>query len=290
MSVFPLGSMPTGSSPLARGLPGGLGEHHADGRIIPARAGFTSGAAPRCRRRGDHPRSRGVYARCRLTPWASSGSSPLARGLQAFRRFEVPRPGIIPARAGFTSRASNSVNAGRGSSPLARGLPDRRQDRGHVGGIIPARAGFTACNRSRIEWSWDHPRSRGVYRLACFESHGQSGSSPLARGLPEDHGRRPARRGIIPARAGFTTTKDFFVVADKDHPRSRGVYLPVPLVPALTSGSSPLARGLLGMLGKTSWWTGIIPARAGFTNYHRFLYCDTEDHPRSRGVYTSIWT
>ena len=254
-----------GSSPLARGLRVRISVGVNADRIIPARAGFTSGAAPRCRRRGDHPRSRGVYARCRLTPWASSGSSPLARGLQAFRRFEVPRPGIIPARAGFTSRASNSVNAGRGSSPLARGLPDRRQDRGHVGGIIPARAGFTACNRSRIEWSWDHPRSRGVYRLACFESHGQSGSSPLARGLPEDHGRRPARRGIIPARAGFTTTKDFFVVADKDHPRSRGVYLACSVKHRGGRGSSPLARGLPTITGSCTATQRIIPARAGFT-------------------------
>ena len=50
-----------GSSPLARGL---LVRRHplqGGGRIIPARAGFTSRGARRRRRRRDHPRSRGVY-------------------------------------------------------------------------------------------------------------------------------------------------------------------------------------------------------------------------------------
>ena len=50
-----------GSSPLARGLRAGPAAQGRDGRIIPARAGFTR---PRGRCSGpgsDHPRSRGVY-------------------------------------------------------------------------------------------------------------------------------------------------------------------------------------------------------------------------------------
>ena len=54
----------------------------------------------------------------------------------------------------------------------------------------------------------------------------------------------------------------------------------------MRSGSSPLARGLLatGMLNIFS--TGIIPARAGFTEHFDMMTGFTEDHPRSRGVYT----
>ena len=54
-------TIPSGSSPLARGLPLGraAGESHAG--IIPARAGFTPAAPERRTQRGDHPRSRGVY-------------------------------------------------------------------------------------------------------------------------------------------------------------------------------------------------------------------------------------
>ena len=91
-----------GSSPLARGLlKREAGVPDVEG-IIPARAGFTRGGAPRPGRPADHPRSRGVYATRRAAAWASIGSSPLARGLhdtdaalKALRR-------IIPARAGFT--------------------------------------------------------------------------------------------------------------------------------------------------------------------------------------------
>ena len=50
-----------------------------------------------------------------------------------------------------------------------------------------------------------------------------------------------------------------------DHPRSRGVYeCVVRAGPALT-GSSPLARGLQGVLLLRVEQVGIIPARAGFT-------------------------
>ena len=175
-----------GSSPLARGLPSYLIRHFGNAGIIPARAGFT-GCHPRCDpRRGDHPRSRGVY---RVTPAASAtdaGSSPLARGLRGLRDRDAPRPGIIPARAGFTRPAKPVGRLPRdhprsrgvygtcwllrphvpGSSPLARGLLLRATAFGGRHRIIPARAGFTACPHAIERRSEDHPRSRGVY-LAC---------------------------------------------------------------------------------------------------------------------------
>ena len=84
--VYPLavfkGGMLNGSSPLARGLPSDDAGDALEGRIIPARAGFTAGtheALLPCR---DHPRSRGVYNRGRPRPGRPGGSSPLARGLR----------------------------------------------------------------------------------------------------------------------------------------------------------------------------------------------------------------
>ena len=57
-----------GSSPLARGLPAAPGLQDGDGRIIPARAGFT-GLRGRPGPGGrDHPRSRGVYSLLRVRP------------------------------------------------------------------------------------------------------------------------------------------------------------------------------------------------------------------------------
>ena len=153
-----------GSSPLARGLRLRVGAQGQPGRIIPARAGFTS---PRCGTTSstrDHPRSRGVYPNPSIRFPMSPGSSPLARGLRPRRlsvRFMVR---IIPARAGFTNcapptasptadhprsrgvytRSSRAWTRPDGSSPLARGLPRGPASGRRRSGIIPARAGFTS--------------------------------------------------------------------------------------------------------------------------------------------------
>ena len=175
-----------GSSPLARGLQANGLSQLLTNRIIPARAGFTLGLP---RRRGggrDHPRSRGVYASVGRVTSRVTGSSPLARGLRASRTRRSIRPGIIPARAGFTrpqpacripqqdhprSRGVypnwiRAVTRVRGSSPLARGLPTSSSPTKSTGRIIPARAGFTGPPVSGSVRGWDHPRSRGVYSRA----------------------------------------------------------------------------------------------------------------------------
>ena len=50
-----------------------------------------------------------------------------------------------------------------------------------------------------------------------------------------------------------------------DHPRSRGVYAARAIADDEGTGSSPLARGLLGAVVSVGSNGGIIPARAGFT-------------------------
>ena len=54
-------------------------------------------------------------------------------------------------------------------------------------------------------------------------------------------------------------------MAFEDHPRSRGVYLPMTVAQMAKAGSSPLARGLLVNGHRIVILAGIIPARAGFT-------------------------
>ena len=193
----------------------------------------------------DHPRSRGVYRRCRPGGSDDHGSSPLARGLRSLVNLRVNGIRIIPARAGFTPRQCRPASARPdhprsrgvytmpaqsriempGSSPLARGLLDgNRRVRGEHR-IIPARAGFTG----RLRRSKDSPE----------------GSSPLARGLLCVDGANAAGQRIIPARAGFTTSRASNQPSMKDHPRSRGVYDPFSSASVALAGSSPLARGLL---------------------------------------------
>ena len=70
---------------------------------------------------------------------------------------------------------------------------------------------------------------------------------------------------IIPARAGFTKRVEEKANRAEDHPRSRGVYIFVTFGYAVDLGSSPLARGLLGLPFPISLSSRIIPARAGFT-------------------------
>ena len=73
------------------------------------------------------------------------------------------------------------------------------------------------------------------------------------------------RRGIIPARAGFTEVNFLRVNNITDHPRSRGVYVTGAELPENMTGSSPLARGLQQAARGHGAHRGIIPARAGFT-------------------------
>ena len=114
------------------------------------------------------------------------GSSPLARGLLVGALGEG-EPGLDhPRSRGVYGARAHGGHALVGSSPLARGL---RVSRGHDDereGIIPARAGFTDAAVPENYDGWDHPRSRGVYDVYDFCATKQSGSSPLARGLPPD--------------------------------------------------------------------------------------------------------
>ena len=172
-----------------------------------------------------------------------------------------------------------------GSSPLARGLRGMTALGGIVGRIIPARARFTDKIDDLLTKGKDHPRSRGVYTRQFGCAAHPIGSSPLARGL---HAGRPCVAGpprIIPARAGFTTRSDEAKHDSTDHPRSRGVYRRRPAAAQLLQGSSPLARGLLCAVARGWRWSGIIPARAGFTLVDATLTYCCRDHPRSRGVY-----
>ena len=192
----------------------------------------------------DHPRSRGVYYQ------QPSANEVMIR--------------IIPARAGFTragcagvqlfadhprSRGVYSGGCGGfgrslGSSPLARGLLPGDEARAGGRGIIPARAGFTRHTGRAPPMRRDHPRSRGVYFSLPPMLARKQGSSPLARGLPAmlDVIGDPER--IIPARAGFTRIGELIIIDTRDHPRSRGVYCPLPRRGQGVLGSSPLARGL----------------------------------------------
>ena len=110
-----------GSSPLARGLLADFTMELREVRIIPARAGFTLSRLSTASRPSDHPRSRGVYQRFGEGFIVAHGSSPLARGLLNVNSEKRERMGIIPARAGFTSRTCFSMHC-VSDHPRSRGV------------------------------------------------------------------------------------------------------------------------------------------------------------------------
>ena len=112
---------PTGSSPLARGLPSATGIAPMTSWIIPARAGFTVPLRDQVRPPQDHPRSRGVYLEPEVLDDGPAGSSPLARGLPAGGLGDEAAPGIIPARAGFTPTATRAPPC-TADHPRSRGV------------------------------------------------------------------------------------------------------------------------------------------------------------------------
>ena len=214
-----------GSSPLARGLRRCRCAARTRTRIIPARAGFTHAcrtrpyeAADHPRSRGvypatattypstrDHPRSRGVYVTGSTRAGRDGGSSPLARGLPHRTSLFCDCHRDHPRSRGVYLAAQAGRMCPPGSSPLARGLRSDPRTADTSPRIIPARAGFTSWRPKPAGTRRDHPRSRGVYEMRKHSKRSASGSSPLARGLHRRENSGRNHRGIIPARAGFTS-------------------------------------------------------------------------------------
>ena len=109
------------------------------------------------------------------------------------------------------------------------------------------------------------------------------GSSPLARGTHSSDQKRRQRPGLIPARAGNTATPKNTVSGSRAHPRSRGEHRAEWHLVICLVGSSPLARGTLGLEVCHSLEVGLIPARAGNTWGLDGDGKKAGAHPRSRG-------
>ena len=231
-----------GSSPLARGTLYGIVTKEQAAGLIPARAGNTETNSTGYLRRQAHPRSRGEHYKDTYPRKMEPGSSPLARGTRELPFAKIPRPGLIPARAGNTmprrtflpalrahprSRGEHSTAAlcastASGSSPLARGTRELPFAKIPRPGLIPARAGNT---RQRIPCTSPvraHPRSRGEHPGEDGSTEIHPGSSPLARGTPGHPLANHGKSGLIPARAGNTRRPLEVILNVGAHPRSRG--------------------------------------------------------------------
>ncbi len=153
-------------------------------------------------------------------------------------------------------------------------------------GLIPARAGSTWEALRAARGSWAHPRSRGEHGLPHPNVFMQRGSSPLARGALFDVLSDLGADGLIPARAGSTTSISPCSARTAAHPRSRGEHCARSSAARFSNGSSPLARGAPGAVASGCCGCGLIPARAGSTHGMPLSFLPVPAHPRSRGEHT----
>ena len=294
-----------GSPPLARGIQNKISSFLMSIGITPACAGNTYAFIPLygvCR---DHPRLRGEYYQNMVNFQSRLGSPPLARGILCDNAHINKVDRITPACAGNTASGrtaripyldhprlrgeygdmSCNPQVVMGSPPLARGIPPRLQKLRINKGITPACAGNTGCLLSPQSYRRDHPRLRGEYANTNVSMMGETGSPPLARGIPKTGDAVDLKQGITPACAGNTVELNIIDSLSKDHPRLRGEYDSQYFKAKPKPGSPPLARGILTVIGVPPYAARITPACAGNTSVTWTLYTRYQDHPRLRGEY-----
>ena len=287
-----------------RGQPDRLGVTESGGRIIPARAGPTTGICDLTRSLADHPRACGANTMIGTFFSPGNGSSPRVRGQLMHNSADKPLMRIIPARAGPTRRRGRcgsrlpdhpracGANRGEGrflrfrygSSPRVRGQRHRRPSRFHGLRIIPERAGPTPRKNTLHHPGQDHPRACGANADVEGNDLTKVGSSPRVRGQHCCRGNwMPAPR-IIPARAGPTCLTGGLAIRSSDHPRACGANPSKRCRTTAKHGSSPRVRGQRRGEHRRHDQQRIIPARAGPTRGSGIAGRYPEDHPRACGA------
>ena len=180
--------------------------YRPNGRIIPAYAGSTLGAARRKDGPEDHPRVCGEHLGNKVGSDGLEGSSPRMRGAQGVIVPTIQGMRIIPAYAGSTTgsprtacaapdhprvcgehqRQDQGMTPAEGSSPRMRGAPPDGRVLHDAAGIIPAYAGSTEVRCTSTSPHGDHPRVCGEHRRVAPTVIPRLGSSPRMRGA-RDH-------------------------------------------------------------------------------------------------------
>ena len=213
----------------------------------------------------------------------NNGSSPLARGTLRAQRYAVRIRRFIPACAGnslpdmkvvpplsvhprlrgelacYVCNRRHKI----GSSPLARGTQLREAITTLCSRFIPACAGNSSKVSAKKLRITVHPRLRGELILNVHPDQKMDGSSPLARGTPLCPGSSITSNRFIPACAGNSVERKASLAMAPVHPRLRGELGGKVTNNGTALGSSPLARGTLGMNCSIRVISRFIPACAG---------------------------
>ena len=193
------------------------------------------GSSPRVRGKRPHPRRR--RGPVRLIPARAGKTPPHEQCWQCWRAH--------PRACGENNRGSRAPCIVPGSSPRVRGkLRGTRLPRGPRG-LIPARAGKTWWTSRTSGSRRAHPRACGENRTGVVRVVKRVGSSPRVRGKPA-HAPVPAPPGgLIPARAGKTSSMRKWRTSSSAYPRACGEN-PISWTKwRVIPGSSPRVRGKL---------------------------------------------
>ena len=252
-----------GSSPRMRGAHLAERADVCDRRIIPADAGSTLCLLFCQRQCRDHPRGCGEHFVDAIIGAKNQGSSPRMRGALTEINSITENIRIIPADAGSTQQRLSSHDTAKdhprgcgehlfsmpknfthsGSSPRMRGALPRESSSFAGIRIIPADAGSTSTADHRHDFQEDHPRGCGEHPPRCRPTSRPRGSSPRMRGARVKAAAIAATGRIIPADAGSTPAGRPWSPAGRDHPRGCGEHSILPLIPRISTGSSPRMRG-----------------------------------------------
>ena len=176
-------------------------------RFIPAGAGNTRSLRSSKSRQSVHPRRRGEHAGREQVLPAGCGSSPQARGTPRVAPAWAAPSSVHPRRRGEHTSGGSWLRRSLGSSPQARGTRQKCGRHRWRMRFIPAGAGNTCTRVSSVSPSMVHPRRRGEHFSARTSAACICGSSPQARGTPEELQRAILDRRFIPAGAGNTATE-----------------------------------------------------------------------------------
>ena len=210
-----------------------------------------------------HPRAGGENRFALHVYPAGTGSSPRGRGKLDRVREPLAPPGLIPARAGKTTRQTRRIRSlaahpraggendptdpthplACGSSPRGRGKLAAALNVQPSERLIPARAGKTMQSTYPDAHYRAHPRAGGENGARFTQSWPRSGSSPRGRGKRADEEAPAGRVGLIPARAGKTPLARWPRGPRQAHPRAGGENVTNRHVIAGGAGSSPRGRG-----------------------------------------------
>ena len=194
-------------------------------------------------------------------------------------------------RAGGENDVSDDGEVGRrGSSPRGRGKHHQEAVNANQDRLIPARAGKTRVFRVTVIVLSAHPRAGGENLSFGGLVPPDAGSSPRGRGKPFGMSRRSTSGGLIPARAGKTSTLISIAVRIWAHPRAGGENFKGMGQSIAQEGSSPRGRGKHDAATDFIRWTRLIPARAGKTSSPSTPPRAPAAHPRAGGENTSSST